>query len=118
MRFQMTMGMLEAKVTRLNYITGVATDAIESAPLWQKTTTPDGKEKLVANVGMFYIEKGYGGYSLLRMVTPTGGASDVFMCGHVSKRELGQMIDAYIAGHRAGEAYALVGTVDQHGRLR
>lgn len=58
--------------------------------------TVDGKA--VANKGNYHIVCAYGGYSLHRMVTEGGGASDVLCVGHVSARELAALMSAYTAG--------------------
>ena len=52
----------------------------------------------VANVGNYHLSEAYGGCSLVQ-VTNTGGAcSDVFNSGHVSKREISDLISAYVKG--------------------
>ena len=58
--------------------------------------------KFIANVGNYHLDGAYGGYELCRMVGPGGGVSDVFRCGHISKRDLSNRISAMLAGHTPG----------------
>lgn len=58
----------------------------------------DDSGKLRATIGAFYIDGAYGGYALYRMVNPGGGVSDVFRVGHVPKRELRNLMFAYLEG--------------------
>lgn len=52
---------------------------------------------LEANIGNFHLSGAYGGVSLHEMTTDGGGVvRDVFRCGHVPKRELAGLIDAYM----------------------
>ena len=78
---------LQAKVDYLNQLTG-------SNP--EPYTRTDGK--LSANVGNYHLSGAYGGVSLHRMANTSGGIRDVFSCGHVPKRELCGLIDAYARG--------------------
>jgi len=55
-------------------------------------------DKLVAQIGNYHLSGAYGGYALHKMETPGGGISDVFGCGHVTKRDLSARISAMIAG--------------------
>jgi len=56
----------------------------------------DGRTKI--QVGHFHVSKAYGGVSLHRTMNESGGVTDVFNCGHISKRELYIRMDAYIDG--------------------
>jgi len=58
-------------------------------------------DKLVAQIGNFHLSGAYGGYALHKMATPGGGISDVFGCGHITKRDLSARISAMIAGINA-----------------
>ena len=78
---------LEAAVTRINFIT-------KSPPTCYQR---DDKGKLIAQVGNFHISASYGGYALHRIVSG-GGIADAFRRGHVPKRQLYEMIHAFIAG--------------------
>ena len=51
-----------------------------------------------ANIGNYHLSGAYGGFSLHRMVNESGGVSDVFQCGHVTKRELASMMYAFLKG--------------------
>lgn len=53
---------------------------------------------LKAQKGNYGISQAYGGVSLHQIVTNGGGERDVFNCGHVSKRELFNLMHAYIRG--------------------
>jgi len=83
---------LQAKVDYLNKITG-------GNP--ERYTRTDGK--LSANVGNYHISSAYGGVSLHRTANTSGGIRDVFSCGHVPKRELCGLIDAYARGLEAAQ---------------
>ena len=78
---------LEQKATLLNEITG--------SPLTGWTRT-DGKN--IANIGHYYISCAYGGVNLNRHVNLGGGANEPLSFGHVPKKELYQMLCAFIAG--------------------
>ena len=78
---------LDLKVNLLNEITG--------SPLTGWTRT-DGKN--TANIGHFYISQAYGGVNLVRNVNSGGGVSETLSCGHMPKKELYQMLCAFIAG--------------------
>jgi hypothetical protein len=78
---------LEGLVKIINRITG------SPETPWSK----DG-ERMKANIGNYHLDGAYGGYSLNRMVSEGGGVSDVFRCGHVSKRELYNRMRAFIDG--------------------
>ena len=54
----------------------------------------DGK----AQVGNYHISHAYGGVSLHRMHNDGGGVSEPLNCGHVPKRELANLMWAFIAG--------------------
>ena len=53
---------------------------------------------LRANVGNYHLSMQYGGYALNRMVNESGGATDVFNKGHMSARELSNLLHGFIAG--------------------
>jgi hypothetical protein len=52
----------------------------------------------VANIGNYHLDGAYGGVSLHRMENEHGGVSDVFRCGHISKRDLYERMHAFLAG--------------------
>jgi hypothetical protein len=54
----------------------------------------DGK----AQIGNFHLSHAYGGVCLHRMHTSSGGVSDPFYCGHVTKRDLYNRIYSFIRG--------------------
>jgi hypothetical protein len=86
MKNTITIKFLEAQVNRLNILT--------SSPLVPYVRTG---ERNVPQAGNYHLDGAYGGYALSRMCE-SGGTSDVFRCGHVSKRELSDRISAMICG--------------------
>lgn len=87
MSTRITRSFLEAKAATINSMRGAPAEPYR---------TVDGKA--VANIGNYHVSSAYGGYSLHRMATEGGGASDVFSVGHVSARELAGLMSAYTAG--------------------
>jgi len=83
---------LEAVVKRLNIMTGN-----RIAPY-----TKDKDGRFTANIGNYHISGAYGGVSLHRMSTDGGGVSDVFGCGHGTKRDLYDRLHAYLNGIERG----------------
>ena len=51
---------------------------------------------LVGQIGNFHLSGAYGGVCLHQTMTEGGGVRDVFSCGHVTKRDLYQMMRAYL----------------------
>lgn len=88
MAYRITDSMLQARVNRLN--------AITKSPTEYRT---DG----VISVGHYTLSGAYGGVSLHRIVNTSGGVSDVFSCGHVTKRDLFDRINAYLLGLETGK---------------
>lgn len=74
---------LQAIVDRINRITG--------SPM---SPYINGK----AQVGNYHLSHAYGGVSLHRMHNEGGGVSEPLCCGHIAKRELAQLMYAFIAG--------------------
>lgn len=58
----------------------------------------------VAQIGNYHIGFAYGGVSLHRMVNASGGISDVFGCGHTTKRDLYNRMHSFLAGLSAQAA--------------
>ena len=79
---------LNIAVTRLNKVT--------NSPLEPYTRNEDGKFR--ANVGNYHLDFAYGGCTLGRMTNLSGGVSRPLPCGFVTKRELLNLINAYIYG--------------------
>jgi hypothetical protein len=50
------------------------------------------------HIGNFHISQAYGGVCLHRLVNPSGGISTPLIHGHVSKRELFELMHAFIKG--------------------
>lgn len=61
----------------------------------------DGKNK--SQYGNYHIDSAYSGYQLVRVVNPHGGVENVLNCGFVSKRELYDLMHAYIQGIECGK---------------
>jgi len=49
-------------------------------------------------IGNFHLSHAYGGVCLHRMVNEGGGVTDIFGCGHVTKRDLANRMQAFIKG--------------------
>jgi hypothetical protein len=52
----------------------------------------------VANIGNYHLDGAYGGVSLHRMMIDGGGIEDVFRCGHITKRDLYERMQAFLKG--------------------
>ena len=87
---RITTAHLQAIVDRINRIT--------SSPLTPYTQV-DGRN--VANIGNYHLSGAYGGHSLCRMQTDSGGLRDVFGCGHIPKSQLADRMHAFMAGYDA-----------------
>lgn len=74
---------LQAIIDRLNRITG--------SPM---APYIDGK----AQIGNFHLSHAYGGVCLHRMHNESGGVSSPLSTGHITKRELADLLYAFIAG--------------------
>jgi len=74
---------LQAIVDRINRITG--------SPL---EPYANGK----AQIGNYHLSHAYGGVCLHRMHNDGGGVSSPLSVGHVTKRELANLMHAYICG--------------------
>ena len=65
----------------------------------QKTPTAPYKRidgKLTGQVGNYLISSAYGGVCLHQIANESGGARDVFSCGHITKRDLYNRMRAYL----------------------
>lgn len=85
---RITRKFLQAQIDTLNRMTG--------NPLEPYRRDENGKA--VSNAGNYHLDGAYGGLALYRMVGESGGCSDIFSCGHVSARQLSDLISAYMAG--------------------
>jgi len=68
---------------------------IKKAPM---ETYKKDDSKLIAQIGNFHISSAYGGHSLHCIVSKNGATSDVMQIGHVSKKELYNLLHAYLRG--------------------
>lgn len=78
---------LEAVVDRINNVLGMPLKPYDRS-----------SGRSVANVGNYHLSGAYGGYALHRMGNQGGGVSDVFGCGHVTKRDLYNRMHAFLKG--------------------
>lgn len=83
MKHYTTQAQLQAVVDRINRMTG--------SPL---TPYTNGK----ANPGNYHLSGAYGGVCLHRMYNENGGVSSPLSAGHIPKRELLNLMHAYIDG--------------------
>ena len=84
---------LQRIVARINRITG------SPETPWVRDDAGNPR----ANIGNYHLDGAYGGYALHRMTNESGGADDIFRVGHVSKRQLRDLMFAFIDGlHAAG----------------
>jgi hypothetical protein len=93
-RHAITTKMLQGKINLINSLTGNAQDP------W--VTREDGKG-CDANVGNYHLSGAYGGVCLCQHMNEGGGETDVFSCGHVTKRQLFDLMGAYIRGIGVGQ---------------
>lgn len=84
---------LQAVVDRINRITG--------SPESYSDKQPDGSFK--SNIGHYCLDGAYGGVSLHRIFSTGGGCEDVLSCGHVTKRQLYELMHAWIRGYNAAK---------------
>lgn len=87
---RVTTAHLDAIVARINTMT--------TSPLTPYASGPSGK--YVPQAGCYHLSQAYGGYALHRMSTSAGctGISDVLSRGHMPKRELAELMYAFIRG--------------------
>jgi len=52
----------------------------------------------VAQIGNYHLSESCGGYCLHQMASEGGGVHDTLRCGHVPKRELYNLMHAYLRG--------------------
>ena len=83
---------LQAMVDRLNRLT--------NSPLEPYAKVGD---KYIAQIGNYHLSHAYGGVSLERMSNDGGGVTQPFGCGHVSKRDLYNRMQAFLSGLDAGK---------------
>lgn len=89
---RITRSNLEAIANRLNIMTGNRIEPYTKSEAGQ----------FIANIGNYHLSGAYGGVALHRMITDGGGVSDVFGCGHVTKRDLYNRLHAYLNGIERG----------------
>lgn len=84
---------LEAVIARINRIT--------KSPETPHAKTPEGK--YISNVGNYHLSMAYGGYNLQRITNECGGTTCPLGTGHVTKKELYNLMHAFIRGLDAGK---------------
>lgn len=94
MSTRITTSMLESQVARLNKMT--------NSPAEYSHRDENGK--FCAHVGHYYLAGAYGGHKLERIVNESGGCTDVLRCGFTTKRELYNLISAYMDGIEVSKA--------------
>ena len=87
---RVTTAHLDAIVARINTMT--------NSPLTPYASAASGKYEPQA--GCYHLSQAYGGYALHRMSTTAGctGTSDVLSRGHMPKKELAELMYAFIRG--------------------
>ena len=78
---------LTATIDRLNRVTN------SPETPWKRV---DGRN--VAQIGNYHLSEAYGGYELCQMMSEGGGVSDTLKSGHVPKKELYNLIHAFLRG--------------------
>jgi hypothetical protein len=63
-----------------------------------KTPRTQTNGKLVSNVGNYHLDGAYGGYELAQMHNSGGGVDNPLRSGHIPKKELYNLINAFISG--------------------
>jgi len=86
---RITLKELEGRVKFLNRFTGNPT---------KRFTKKDGQ--YFSNAGHYLISQQYGGYELQQICNDGGGVDDVLGTGHIPKKELYYLINAFIEGMR------------------
>ena len=89
---QVTKRDLEGVVKRINLAAGM--------PLTPYTKSGG---KYIANIGNYHLDWAYGGVKLSRMSSAGGGTSDPLYSGYTTKRELYNMLHAFVNGMEAQE---------------
>ena len=73
-----------------------AINQLTKSPLETYVKSKSGK--YTAQIGNYHLSHAYGVVSLHRIMSKGGGVEDVFRCGHVTKRDLFNRIQAFIVG--------------------
>jgi hypothetical protein len=89
---------LERQVDLLNRLTG------SPAERWQAERRDDGG--WASNPGHYMISQAYGGCELQRICGELGGTSTPLNTGHIQKRELYEILRAFIAGIQTAQEEA------------
>ena len=85
---RVTKEMLKNKVDQLNSVT--------DSP--RKYFSDDGK--FTVNIDHYCISGAYGGYELQRVCTNGGGVRTLLNTGHIPKKQLYNLINAFIDGYK------------------
>jgi hypothetical protein len=81
-----------------------AINTLQGIPLetWTKVEDKYGGYEFVPTAWNYHIGGANGGYALHQHGSSGTGIRDIFQVGHVSKRELHGLLQAYLAGLRVG----------------
>ncbi len=90
MSHRVTEKMLESCATRINVATGNPVDTFTKRKV-------NGSYQW--RIGNFCLSHAYGGVALHQVSSKGGACRDVFRCGHVSKRQLWDLMQAYLTAH-------------------
>lgn len=85
---RITLKQLELVVERINSATG--------SPPEPYSKLPTGEFK--ANIGCYHLDGAYSGWALYKICSSGGACNDIFRVGHVPKRELYELMHAYLLG--------------------
>ena len=88
MQHRVTQSHLQAVVDRINRIT--------QSPMVPYAKDADGKH--IAQIGNYHLSGAYGGVCLHRMQNDGGGVSSPLSSGHITNRQLLDLMYAYIQG--------------------
>lgn len=94
MSTRITTAHLQAIISCINSLT--------NSPQTPYAAGPDGQ--YVPQANCYHLSQAYGGYALHRMVAEPGSSAihDVLSRGHMPKRELAELMRAYIRGLEQG----------------
>lgn len=85
---QISKGMLDKMVAKINTEAGTPLVMFDSAP---------GAPSTTANTGHYYLHGAYGGYQLCAVQDSKGGARSL-TCGYSTKKEIYKQLQAFLAG--------------------
>ena len=63
-----------------------------------KTPRTQKNGKVISNIGNYHLDGAYGGWELYQMHNTGGGVDNPLRTGHIPKKELYNLINAFISG--------------------